>query len=155
MLLLLQEAKVLFLFLFRFSFLSKPVDENHQPDGEEDSLVSHFYTNPIAKPIPQTPESAGNKHSNSNSVDDTIVALNMRAALRNGLEGSSEETSFHDESLQDDREEIENNSYHMHPAGQVQIDACLVSYQSFEMTCLLQIFNIWKSAVWHFKYYFM
>ncbi|XP_042543539.1 nuclear pore complex protein Nup98-Nup96 isoform X3 [Dipodomys spectabilis] len=100
----------------RFSFLSKPVDENHQQDGDEDSLVSHFYTNPIAKPIPQTPENVGNKH-NSNSVDDTIVALNMRVALRNGLEGSSEETSFHDESLQDDREEIENNSYHMHPAG--------------------------------------
>ncbi|XP_008584723.1 PREDICTED: nuclear pore complex protein Nup98-Nup96 isoform X4 [Galeopterus variegatus] len=101
----------------RFSFLSKPVDENHQQDGDDDSLVSRFYTNPIAKPIPQTPESAGNKHDNSNSVDDTIVALNMRAALRNGLEGSSEETSFHDESLQDDREEIENNAYHMHPAG--------------------------------------
>ncbi|XP_032114786.1 nuclear pore complex protein Nup98-Nup96 isoform X1 [Sapajus apella] len=100
----------------RFSFLSKPVDENHQQDGDEDSVVSRFYTNPIAKPIPQTPESAGNKH-NSSSVDDTIVALNMRAALRNGLEGSSEETSFPDESLQDDREEIENNSYHMHPAG--------------------------------------
>uniref|UniRef100_A0A8C6DZA3 Nuclear pore complex protein Nup98-Nup96 n=1 Tax=Moschus moschiferus TaxID=68415 RepID=A0A8C6DZA3_MOSMO len=100
----------------RFSFLSKPVDENHQQDGEDDSLVSRFYTNPIAKPIPQTPESAGNKH-NSSSVDDTIVALNMRAALRNGLEGSSEETSFHEESLQDDREEIENNTYHIHPAG--------------------------------------
>ncbi|XP_061057320.1 nuclear pore complex protein Nup98-Nup96 isoform X6 [Eubalaena glacialis] len=101
----------------RFSFLSKPVDENHQQDGDEDSLVSRLYTNPIAKPIPQTPESAGNKHNSSNSVDDTIVALNMRAALRNGLEGSSEETSFHEESLQDDREEIENNTYHMHPAG--------------------------------------
>ncbi|XP_004391777.1 PREDICTED: nuclear pore complex protein Nup98-Nup96 isoform X3 [Odobenus rosmarus divergens] len=101
----------------RFSFLSKPVDENHQQDGDDDSLVSHFYTNPIAKPIPQTPESAGNKHNSSSSVDDTIVALNMRAALRNGLEGSSEETSFHEESLQDDREEIENNTYHMHPAG--------------------------------------
>ncbi|XP_058519473.1 nuclear pore complex protein Nup98-Nup96 isoform X5 [Ochotona princeps] len=100
----------------RFSFLSKPVDENHQ-DGDDDSLVSRFYTNPIAKPIPQTPESAGNKHNNSNSVDDTIVALNMRVALRNGLEGSSEETSFHDESLQDDREEVENNTYHVHPAG--------------------------------------
>lgn len=100
----------------RFSFLSKPVDENHQ-DGDDDSLVSRFYTNPIAKPIPQTPESTGNKHNNSNSVDDTIVALNMRVALRNGLEGSSEETSFHDESLQDDREETENNAYHMHPAG--------------------------------------
>ncbi|XP_029412463.1 nuclear pore complex protein Nup98-Nup96 isoform X4 [Nannospalax galili] len=101
----------------RFSFLSKPVDENHQQDGDDDSLVSRFYTNPIAKPIPQTPESAGNKHNSSNNVDDTIVALNMRAALRNGLEGSSEEASFHDESLQDDREEIENNSYHIHPAG--------------------------------------
>ncbi|KAM9220481.1 nuclear pore complex protein Nup98-Nup96 isoform 1-T1 [Dugong dugon] len=101
----------------RFSFLSKRVDENHQQDGDDDSLVSRFYTNPIAKPIPQTPESAGNKHNSSSSVDDTIVALNMRVALRNGLEGSSEETSFHDESLQDDREEVENNTYHMHPAG--------------------------------------
>uniref|UniRef100_A0A8D1FWU3 Nuclear pore complex protein Nup98-Nup96 n=1 Tax=Sus scrofa TaxID=9823 RepID=A0A8D1FWU3_PIG len=101
----------------RFSFMSKPVEENHQQDGDDDSLVSRFYTNPVAKPIPQTPESAGNKHNSSNSVDDTIVALNMRAALRNGLEGSSEETSFHEESLQDDREELENNAYHMHPAG--------------------------------------
>ncbi|XP_076405152.1 nuclear pore complex protein Nup98-Nup96 isoform X14 [Peromyscus maniculatus bairdii] len=101
----------------RFSFLSKPVDENHQQDGDDDSFVSRFYTNPIAKPIPQTPESAGNKNNSSSSVEDTIVALNMRAALRNGLEGSSEETSFHDESLQDDREEIENNAYHIHPAG--------------------------------------
>ncbi|KAM8815767.1 nuclear pore complex protein Nup98-Nup96 isoform 4-T4 [Rhynchonycteris naso] len=101
----------------RFSFLSKSVDENHQQDGDDDSLVSRFYANPIAKPIPQTPESTGNKHNSSSSVDDTIVALNMRAALRNGLEGSSEETSFHEESLQDDREEIENNTYHIHPAG--------------------------------------
>ncbi|KAK2491928.1 hypothetical protein MC885_008156, partial [Smutsia gigantea] len=101
----------------RFSFLSKPIDENHQQDGDDDSLVSRFYTNPIAKPIPQTLEGAGNKHNSSSSVDDTIVALNMRAALRNGLEGSSEETSFHEESLQDDREEIENNTYHTHPAG--------------------------------------
>ncbi|XP_036114957.1 nuclear pore complex protein Nup98-Nup96 isoform X4 [Molossus molossus] len=101
----------------RFSFLSKPVDENHQQDGDDDSLMSRFYANPIAKPIPQTPESAGSKHNNSSSVDDTIVALNMRAALRNGLEGSSEETSFHEESLQDDREEIENSTYHIHPAG--------------------------------------
>ncbi|XP_066106825.1 nuclear pore complex protein Nup98-Nup96 isoform X5 [Saccopteryx bilineata] len=101
----------------RFSFLSKSVDETHQQDGDDDSLVSRFYANPIAKPIPQTPESAGNKHNSSSSGDDTIVTLNMRAALRNGLEGSSEETSFHEESLQDDREEIENNTYHIHPAG--------------------------------------
>uniref|UniRef100_A0A5G2R590 Nuclear pore complex protein Nup98-Nup96 n=1 Tax=Sus scrofa TaxID=9823 RepID=A0A5G2R590_PIG len=104
-------------FMPKFNFMSKPVEENHQQDGDDDSLVSRFYTNPVAKPIPQTPESAGNKHNSSNSVDDTIVALNMRAALRNGLEGSSEETSFHEESLQDDREELENNAYHMHPAG--------------------------------------
>ncbi|XP_036283833.1 nuclear pore complex protein Nup98-Nup96 isoform X5 [Pipistrellus kuhlii] len=103
-------------FMPKFSFLSKS-DENHQQDGHDDSLMSRFYANPIAKPIPQTPESAGNKQNNSSSVDDTIVALNMRAALRNGLEGSSEETSFHEESLQDDREEIENSTYHMHPAG--------------------------------------
>lgn len=83
--------------------------------------MSRFYSNPIAKPIPQTLEGSGNKHNSSNGVDDTIVALNMRAALRNGLEGSSEETSFHEESLQDDREEIENNTYHKHPAGQIQI----------------------------------
>ncbi|XP_046297781.1 nuclear pore complex protein Nup98-Nup96 isoform X6 [Marmota monax] len=101
----------------RFSFLSKPVDENYQQDGDDDSLVSRFYNNPIAKPIPQTPENSGSKHNSSNSVDDSIVALNMRVALRNGLEGSSEETSFHDESLQDDREEIENSAYHVHPAG--------------------------------------
>lgn len=101
----------------RFSFLSKPVDENHQQDGDDDSLVSRFYTNPIAKPIPQTPESAGNKNNSSSNVEDTFIALNMRAALRNGLEGSSEETSFHDESLQDDRDEIENSAFQIHPAG--------------------------------------
>lgn len=106
--------------------MNKP-DENHQQDGHDDSLMSRFYANPIAKPIPQTPESAGNKHNNSSSVDDTIVALNMRAALRNGLEGSSEETSFHEESLQDDREEIENSTYHMHPAGQIYFGTCLMS----------------------------
>ncbi|XP_036603753.1 nuclear pore complex protein Nup98-Nup96 isoform X1 [Trichosurus vulpecula] len=99
----------------RFSFLSKAVDENHQQDGDDDSLVSRFYTNPIAKPIPQTPENAVNKHHSS--VDDSIVVLNMRGALRNGLEGSSEEASFHDESLQDDREEEEESTYHNHPAG--------------------------------------
>lgn len=38
----------------RFSFLSKPVDENHQQDGEDDSLVSRFILtllpNPFLKP---------------------------------------------------------------------------------------------------------
>jgi len=77
--------------------------------------VTRFYTNPIAKPIPQTPENAAHKHQNS--VDDTIVALNMRVALRNGLEGSSEDASFHDDSLQDEREEEPETVYHLHPAG--------------------------------------
>ncbi|XP_048349598.1 nuclear pore complex protein Nup98-Nup96-like [Sphaerodactylus townsendi] len=106
----------------RFHFLSRSVDENHRPDGEqleeeeEDChKVTRFYTNPIAKPIPQTPESALHKHQNH--LDDTIMALNMRAALRNGLEGSSEDASFHEESLQDDREEENENSHLAHPAG--------------------------------------
>ncbi|XP_028907504.1 nuclear pore complex protein Nup98-Nup96 isoform X1 [Ornithorhynchus anatinus] len=99
----------------RFSFLSKSADENHQPDGEDDSLVTQFYNNPITKPIPQTPESMGSKPHNS--MNDTIVALNMRNALRNGLEGSSEEASFQDESLQDERDEDGEPTYHLHPAG--------------------------------------
>lgn len=98
-----------------------PPDENHRADGEREEEEDHhevtrFYTNPIAKPIPQTPENAAHKHQSS--VDDTIVALNMRAALRNGLEGSSEDASFHDDSLQDEREEEPEPPHHPHPAGQ-------------------------------------
>ncbi|XP_010143933.1 PREDICTED: nuclear pore complex protein Nup98-Nup96, partial [Buceros rhinoceros silvestris] len=101
-------------------FLSVPPDENHRPDGEREEEENHhevtrFYTNPIAKPIPQTPENAMHKHHNS--MDDTIVALNMRAALRNGLEGSSEDASFPDDSLQDEREEEPEAAHHLHPAG--------------------------------------
>ncbi|NWS76773.1 NUP98 protein, partial [Crotophaga sulcirostris] len=101
-------------------FLSVPPDENHRQDGEREEEEDHhevtrFYTNPIAKPIPQTPENA--VHKQQNSLDDTIVALNMRVALRNGLEGSSEDASFHDDSLQDEREEEPEAVYHQHPAG--------------------------------------
>ncbi|XP_054829364.1 nuclear pore complex protein Nup98-Nup96 isoform X2 [Eublepharis macularius] len=104
----------------RFHFLSRSVDENHRPDGEQEEEEGHhevtsFYTNPIAKPIPQTPENLIHKHQNH--VDDTIMALNMRAALRNGLEGSSEDASFPEESLQDDREEENENMHQAHPAG--------------------------------------
>ncbi|XP_006032139.1 nuclear pore complex protein Nup98-Nup96 isoform X2 [Alligator sinensis] len=104
----------------RFNFLSRSIDENHRQDGEPEEEDDHhevtrFYTNPIAKPIPQTPENAVHKHQNS--VDDTIVALNMRVALRNGLEGSSEDASYHEESLQDDREDETENMHHLHPAG--------------------------------------
>uniref|UniRef100_A0A7M4G2J6 Nuclear pore complex protein Nup98-Nup96 n=1 Tax=Crocodylus porosus TaxID=8502 RepID=A0A7M4G2J6_CROPO len=106
----------------RFNFLSRSIDENHRQDGEPEEdddhhKVTRFYTNPIAKPIPQTPENAVHKHQNS--VDDTIVALNMRVALRNGLEGSSEDASYHEESLQDDREDETENVHHLHPAGQI------------------------------------
>uniref|UniRef100_A0A7M4FMH4 Nuclear pore complex protein Nup98-Nup96 n=1 Tax=Crocodylus porosus TaxID=8502 RepID=A0A7M4FMH4_CROPO len=105
-----------------FNFLSRSIDENHRQDGEPEEdddhhKVTRFYTNPIAKPIPQTPENAVHKHQNS--VDDTIVALNMRVALRNGLEGSSEDASYHEESLQDDREDETENVHHLHPAGQI------------------------------------
>uniref|UniRef100_A0A8D2MMP2 Nuclear pore complex protein Nup98-Nup96 n=1 Tax=Zonotrichia albicollis TaxID=44394 RepID=A0A8D2MMP2_ZONAL len=91
-------------------FLSVPPEENHRQDGEREEEeeaheVTRFYTNPIAKPIPQSLEGSGHKpHS---GVDDTIVALNMRAALRNGLEGSSEDASFQEDSLLLDEEELE------------------------------------------------
>ncbi|XP_068276497.1 nuclear pore complex protein Nup98-Nup96 isoform X2 [Nyctibius grandis] len=101
-------------------FLSVPPDENHRQDGEREEEEDHpevtrFYTNPIARPIPQTPENAVREHHNS--VDDTIAALNMRVALRNGLEGSSEDASFPDDSLQDEREQESETVHHLHPAG--------------------------------------
>ncbi|NXI48323.1 NUP98 protein, partial [Galbula dea] len=101
-------------------FMSVPPEENHRADGEREEEEDHhevtrFYTNPIAKPIPQTPENAAHRHQGN--VDDTIVALNMRAALRNGLEGSSEDASFHDDSLQDEREEEAEALHQHHPAG--------------------------------------
>ncbi|KFR16686.1 Nuclear pore complex protein Nup98-Nup96, partial [Opisthocomus hoazin] len=116
-------------------FLSVPPDENHRQDGEREEEEDHhevtrFYTNPIAKPIPQTPENAAHKHQNS--VDDTIVALNMRVALRNGLEGSSEDASFHDDSLQDEREEEPETVYHLHPAGIVLTRAGYYTIPSME-----------------------
>ncbi|NWU53740.1 NUP98 protein, partial [Dromas ardeola] len=116
-------------------FLSVPPDENHRQDGEREEEddqheVTRFYTNPIAKPIPQTPENAVHKHQNS--VDDTIVALNMRVALRNGLEGSSEDASFHDDSLQDEREEEPETVHHLHPAGIVLTRAGYYTIPSME-----------------------
>ncbi|NXA43427.1 NUP98 protein, partial [Eudromia elegans] len=116
-------------------FLSVPPDENHRQDGEREEEEDHhevtrFYTNPIAKPIPQTPESAVHRHQNN--VDDTIVALNMRVALRNGLEGSSEDASFHDDSLQDEREEETETVHHLHPAGIVLTRAGYYTIPSME-----------------------
>uniref|UniRef100_A0A803XWG8 Nuclear pore complex protein Nup98-Nup96 n=1 Tax=Meleagris gallopavo TaxID=9103 RepID=A0A803XWG8_MELGA len=116
-------------------FLSVPPDENHRQDGEREEEEEHhevtrFYTNPIAKPIPQSPENTVHKHQNS--VDDTIVALNPRAALRNGLEGSSEEASFHDDSLHDEREEEAETVHHVHPAGIVLTRAGYYTIPSME-----------------------
>ncbi|NXK46486.1 NUP98 protein, partial [Chauna torquata] len=116
-------------------FLSVPSDENHRQDGEREEEEDHhevtrFYTNPIAKPIPQTPENTVHKHQNN--MDDTIVALNMRVALRNGLEGSSEDASFHDDSVQDEREEETETLHHVHPAGIVLTRAGYYTIPSME-----------------------
>lgn len=102
-------------------FLSVPPEENHRQDGEreeeeETHEVTRFYTNPIAKPIPQTPEGSG--HKAQAGVDDTIVALNMRAALRNGLEGSSEDASFQEDSLQEEWDKEAEPGHQLHPAGE-------------------------------------
>ncbi|XP_033001542.1 nuclear pore complex protein Nup98-Nup96 isoform X3 [Lacerta agilis] len=105
----------------RFNFLSRSVDEIHRQDGEQQEEedrpreVTRYYSNPIAKPIPQTPENAMHKHHNN--VDDTLLALNLRPALRNGLEGSSEDASYHEESLQEDQEEEAEGMHQAHPAG--------------------------------------
>ncbi|XP_075436680.1 nuclear pore complex protein Nup98-Nup96 isoform X3 [Ascaphus truei] len=80
---------------------------------DQEETTTSFYPIHFSKPLPQGQE---NKHMNS--LDDTIVALNMRSAQRNnGLEGSSEEASYNDESLLEDREEELVSSAPPHPAG--------------------------------------
>ncbi|NXB78736.1 NUP98 protein, partial [Donacobius atricapilla] len=116
-------------------FLSVPPEENHRQDGEREEEeeaheVTRFYTNPIAKPIPQTLEGSGHKpHA---SVDDTIVALNMRAALRNGLEGSSEDASFQEDSLQEEWDKEAEPGQQLHPAGIVLTRAGYYTIPSLE-----------------------
>ncbi|XP_058041234.1 nuclear pore complex protein Nup98-Nup96-like isoform X2 [Ahaetulla prasina] len=96
--------------------------ENHRQDEEQEDdsysrEMSRFLANAITKPLPQTPENASHKHHN-NSVDDTLMALNVRPALRNGLENSLEEASYHEESLQEDLDkESEEQLHPTHPAG--------------------------------------
>lgn len=80
--------------------------------------MTGLFSNPAAK---QTPENVLHKHQNH--VDDTIMALNMHSALRNGLGGSSEDASFHEESLQDDQEEEEEGMRHAHPAGEASVSS--------------------------------
>ena len=110
-------------FSVRFNFLSKSMDENHRQHGEEDEEghpreVSGFCVSPVPKSIPQSPEHSSHKHHHNSSVDDTIMALNLRAALRNGLEGSSEDASYQEESLQDDHSEQAEGTSPPHPAGE-------------------------------------
>ncbi|XP_029303435.1 nuclear pore complex protein Nup98-Nup96 isoform X3 [Cottoperca gobio] len=80
--------------------------------ADDDPEVTQFYVNPIAKPIPQ-----GRAQT---SLQDTISDLNMHKAARNGLELSSEDVSasLGDESLQEDRDEEQQESQlSPHPAG--------------------------------------
>ncbi|XP_068587741.1 nuclear pore complex protein Nup98-Nup96 [Cebidichthys violaceus] len=80
---------------------------------DDDPEVTQFYVNPIAKPIPQ-----GRIQT---SLQDTISDLNMHKPARNGgLELSSEDVSasLGDESLQEDREEEQQEVQQSpHPAG--------------------------------------
>ncbi|KAJ7996062.1 hypothetical protein DPEC_G00233180 [Dallia pectoralis] len=76
--------------------------------GAEDDLgINQFYTNPIAKPIPQP------------SLQDTISELNAHRVVhggRNGLEVSSEDISLGEDSIQEEREEGGPEAA-LHPAG--------------------------------------
>ncbi|XP_066444628.1 nuclear pore complex protein Nup98-Nup96 isoform X2 [Eleutherodactylus coqui] len=73
-------------------------------DGRHDEEVSGFCSPPsLSKLLPHGQE----KHANN--MDDTIIALNMRSALRNSLDGSAEESSL--------TEEIILNDVPPHPAG--------------------------------------
>ncbi|XP_075704482.1 nuclear pore complex protein Nup98-Nup96 isoform X2 [Rhinoderma darwinii] len=80
---------------------------NHcEEDGRHDDEVSGFYPPPsLSKPLPPSQEM-----KRVSSMDDTIVALNMRSALRNSLDGSAEESSFTEEEILHDLPP--------HPAGE-------------------------------------
>ncbi|KAG8137163.1 hypothetical protein E2320_005692 [Naja naja] len=98
----------------------RSVSENHRQDEEQEDEsysreMSRFLA--IAKPLPQTPENALHKHHNS-SVDDTLLALNVRPALRNGLENSLEDASYHEENRPDTRGLL----HHPLPGGTSQND---------------------------------
>ncbi|CAH2226048.1 nuclear pore complex Nup98-Nup96 isoform X1 [Pelobates cultripes] len=86
-------------------------NENHrlETDGENDEVGS-FYPPPFSKP-----QSQEKKHFNN--IDDTIVALNMRKALHNEMEASTEDVSFNEESLQEDGDEENHLDLTPHPAG--------------------------------------
>lgn len=81
-------------------------EKNHSDvDSVHDEDVSGFYPPPsLSKPLPLSQEK-----KRINSMDDTIVALNMRSALSNSLDGSAEESSFTEEEVL--------NDVPPHPAG--------------------------------------
>ncbi|XP_056416965.1 nuclear pore complex protein Nup98-Nup96 isoform X2 [Hyla sarda] len=81
-------------------------ERNHcDVDGGPDEEVSGFYPPPpLSKQLPQSQEK-----KRLNNMDDTIVALNMRSALRNSLDGSAEESSLTEEEVLHDMPP--------HPAG--------------------------------------
>ncbi|XP_069825440.1 nuclear pore complex protein Nup98-Nup96 isoform X2 [Dendropsophus ebraccatus] len=80
-------------------------EKNHSDVDGHDEEVSGFYPPPsLSKPLPQSQEK-----KRLNNMDDTIVALNMRNALRNSLDGSAEESSFTEEEVL--------NDVPPHPAG--------------------------------------
>ncbi|XP_044274493.1 nuclear pore complex protein Nup98-Nup96 isoform X2 [Varanus komodoensis] len=103
----------------------RSIDENHRQEGELEEEegppreASRFFASPLGKPLPQTPDSTTYKAHGG--ADDTILALNVRPALRNGLEGSREEASYREESLQDEHEEEVEHRHSAHPAGIVLV----------------------------------
>ncbi|CAN9501252.1 unnamed protein product [Ophioblennius macclurei] len=83
--------------------------------ADDDPEVTHFYVNPIAKPIPQ-----GRGHP---ALQDTISDLNLHKPSRIGLELSGDDVSASvgEESLQEEREDEEEEQQESqrspHPAG--------------------------------------
>ncbi|XP_061558364.1 nuclear pore complex protein Nup98-Nup96 isoform X1 [Phycodurus eques] len=91
---------------------SQTEDDEPRAVPADDAEVTHFYVNPIAKPVPQGRAQA--------SLQDTICELNMHKAARNGLELSSEDASasLGEESLQEERDDVLHDSNQLpHPAG--------------------------------------
>uniref|UniRef100_A0A8C5M6P9 Nuclear pore complex protein Nup98-Nup96 n=1 Tax=Leptobrachium leishanense TaxID=445787 RepID=A0A8C5M6P9_9ANUR len=84
--------------------------ENHrlETDGENEDM-GNFYPPPYPKLQNQEKKQFSN-------IDDTIVALNMRNALRNGPDASPESSSYN-ESVQEDGEDEIVGDVPPHPAG--------------------------------------